>query len=53
LIENLEKNLLRIDRGITIVRNFLLELANVVLMKIYYMGVAGHDLASNYQEAHD
>ncbi len=28
-------------------------LANLVLTKIYYMGVVEHDLAINYQEAHD
>ncbi len=28
-------------------------LANLVLTKIYYMGVVKHDLTSNYQEGHD
>jgi hypothetical protein len=32
---------------------FLLELANLVLTKIYYMGVAEHDLEGSYQEVHD
>jgi hypothetical protein len=32
---------------------FLLELANPVLMKIYYMGVTKHDLISNYQDVHN
>jgi hypothetical protein len=34
-------------------KEFLLELANVVLMKIYYMGVVRHDLVGNYQKVHD
>jgi hypothetical protein len=29
-------------------KEFLLELVNLVLTKLYYMGVAKHDLASNY-----
>jgi hypothetical protein len=34
-------------------KEFLLELANPVMMKIYYTNVVAHDLASSYQEAHD
>jgi len=34
-------------------QEFLLELANLVLTKIYYMGVVGHDLVGSYQKFHD
>ncbi len=34
-------------------KEFLLELANLVLTKIYYMGGVGHDLVGSCQEFHD
>jgi hypothetical protein len=53
LIEKIYKELIKDWLGNHYCKELLLKFANPVLTKIYYMGVAEHDLASNYQKAHD
>jgi hypothetical protein len=53
LTKKLGKKLTKDELGNHYCKEFLLELANPVLTKIYYMGVAKHDLTSSYQEFHD